>query len=134
MRFVRYLAVQIAAYGIDMGGFLVLSSYVLIGPLWANLYGKVFAGIFAFIAHRTFTFGIVESAGKKLQAASYFILLVLNIPISSAVLSFLLVEIPFPVLAKFVSDAICVLITYWLSKRYIFVHSEMIESQDKGVS
>jgi len=37
-------------------------------------------------------------------------------------------------LVKFVSDAICMLITYWLSKRYIFVQSELIESQKIGIS
>lgn len=120
MRFVRYVAVQVVAYGLDLGGFLLLFAIVGVGPLASNAFGKVAAGVFAFFAHRSFTFGVASDRGQGSSALKYFLLLALNIPLSSAALSLVLLALPHPVPAKFISDVLCVLVTYWLSKRYVF--------------
>lgn len=120
MRFVRYLSVQVIAYGLDMGGFVLLFSYFGVNPLAANVVGKVLAGGFAFFAHRSFTFGVAGETGAAQQAARYFTLLALNVPLSALALSAMLWVIPTVVLAKFVADMICVFLTYWLSRRFVF--------------
>lgn len=124
MRFVRYLLVQVIAYGLDMGGFLLLFAFLGADPLVANVVGKLMAGLFAFVAHRSFTFGVADAGTAGHQAVRYFTLLALNIPLSSLVLSAMLWVIPMAVIAKFVADVICVIFTYWLSKRFIFLGGE----------
>jgi putative flippase GtrA len=121
MRFVRYLFVQVAAYGIDMGLFVLLFSYFQVAPLVANGIGKILAGIFAFLAHRSFTFGIAKCGRSARQAIKYGVLLALNVPLSALALGLMLLIVPQAVPAKFAADIICVFLTYWLSKRFVFL-------------
>nr|BFD44631.1 hypothetical protein FFPRI1PSEUD_61300 [Pseudomonas sp. FFPRI_1] len=120
MRFVRYLLVQVLAYGLDMGGFVLLFTHFGLDPLLANMVSKILAGVFAFIAHRSFTFGMAEAGGTLQQAVRYFAVLALNIPLSALVLSAMLWLIPMTIVAKFIADIICVFFNYFLSKRFIF--------------
>ena len=120
MIFVRYVAIQLLAYGIDMGMFLVILQTGLAEPIWANVLAKFAAGVFAFIVHRSFTFRVAKSGAIKHQAIRYFVLLALNIPVASAILALLLVWIAAPVPAKFIADIICVTFTYAVSKRFVF--------------
>ncbi|TKB26117.1 GtrA family protein [Desulfopila sp. IMCC35006] len=120
MKFVRYIAVQVLAYGLDMGGFLIVFDYFGAGPIIANIVGKIVAGIFAFFVHRSFTFVVSREGRKTRQAAMYFLLLALNVPISSVVLSIVLMAITQPVFAKFIADVIFVIVTYWISKKFVF--------------
>lgn len=120
MIFVRYVAIQLLAYGIDMGLFFIVLKSGLSGPIMANVLAKLAAGIFAFIVHRSFTFRVTNSSAIKHQAIRYFVLLALNIPVSSAILASLLVWVATPVVAKFIADIICVALTYTLSKYFIF--------------
>ncbi|WP_409298266.1 GtrA family protein [Pseudomonas sp. KCJK8993] len=131
MRFVRYLVIQVLAYGLDMGGFVLLFSHYGIDPLMSNVASKILAALFAFFAHRSFTFGVVERAGSLQQAVRYFALLALNVPLSALVLSGLLWLIPLAVAAKFVSDVICVFFNYGLSKRYVFLSTG--EAQPRNI-
>lgn len=123
-RFIRYSLIQCVAYGLDMGGFILLYTYYEINPLLANVSGKVLAGIFAFIAHRIFTFNTPQSKGIGYQAASYFSLLMLNVPLSALLLSLTLWIISIPIGAKFLTDIGCLFLTYWLSSRFIFLAGE----------
>lgn len=120
MTFARYVAIQLFAYLIDMGGFLLLIHSSWSGPFVANVAGKTAAGLFAFVAHRHFTFQGAHKSGRKAQAVKYFVLLALNMPLSTAVLAVLLMIIEHAALAKGIADGICVLLTYWLSKTFIF--------------
>lgn len=120
MTFVRYTAIQLVAYGLDMGLFLGALQLGLTGPIWANVLGKVGAGVFAFLAHRSFTFRLREQERDDRQAIRYFLLLGLNVPLSSALLGGLLIFVSWPVVAKFLADVICVGATYVLSKKYVF--------------
>lgn len=123
MRFARYLLVQIVAYGLDLGGFVLLFTYFVVDPLVANVTSKVIAGLFAFVVHRSYTFGVAGAGGTAQQAARYFTLLALNIPLSALMLSAMLRGIPMVVVAKFVADVFSVFLTYWLSKRFVFLSS-----------
>lgn len=124
MQFIRYILVQIIAYSIDMGGFLLLSSYCEMNPLIANTISKIFAGLFAFFSHSKFTFKADNIESKKQQFFRYFSLLALNVPISALILSFVLWLISIAVVAKFIADVIGIFFTYWLSKRYVFLKIE----------
>lgn len=121
MRFLRYLLVQGVGYGVDMGSFLLLITQLAMAPLTANIISRVTAGVFAFFIHRSFTFEGAHEGRKMQQAGKYFILLVLNIPLSSATLALVLWILPFPVAAKFLADVSGVFTTYWLSKRFVFL-------------
>lgn len=120
MKFLRYVGVQVVAYGIDMGSFLLFLHLAGFGPLTANVLGKLLAGLFAFFAHRAFTFAVPGADRQASQALRYFLLLALNLPLSSLVLAALLQVIAAEVPAKFLADVVCVCLTYWLSKHYVF--------------
>ena len=137
MTFVRYITIQLLAYGIDMGMFMVILKSGLSGPIVANVLAKLAAGTFAFVVHRNFTFRVAENSAISHQAIRYFVLLALNIPVASAILALLLVWVPEPVVAKFMADIICVALTYGLSKHFIFTgqqkHPEKKDSTGAGV-
>lgn len=120
MTFLRYGLVQIAAYGIDMGGFLLLIAGPGLGPVVANVGAKIAAGCFAFVAHRHFTFAAPAASAMPRQALRYFALLALNVPLSSALLALLLRVIAQPAVAKFTGDVLLVAATYWVSKLLVF--------------
>ena len=128
MRFMRYLLIQVLAYGLDMGGFILLFAHFGIDPLIANMAGKGLAGLFAFVAHRHFTFGVAKTSGKAQQAVRYFTLLALNIPFSALMLSAVLWVIPMAVIAKFVADVVCTFVSYWLSKHFVFLGRDAAET------
>ncbi|MDR7100828.1 putative flippase GtrA [Lysobacter niabensis] len=119
--FSRYAAVQIAAYGMDMGSFLLATIVFGWAPLPSNILAKILAGGLAFFAHRRITFGVHGKGGGRAQLIKYILLLALNVPVSSGVLALLLPYVGPEALAKFVSDVICVGITFFLSRRLIFV-------------
>lgn len=120
MRFLKYVGVQLVAYGVDMGSFLLIMLVFPAHPLLANLMGKILAGIFAFLVHRNFTFALRSEEKEHLQAFKYAALLGLNLPLSSAVMAAVMLVVSPAVIAKFIADVICVALTYWLSKTYVF--------------
>lgn len=120
MTFLRYLVIQVLAYGIDMGSFLLVLHLGGAGPIVANVVSKLAAGCFAFVAHRSFTFGIAGRGFVGRQAVRYFLVLAANVPIASAILGLILIWVPFPVIAKFLSDIVAVALSFALSKHFIF--------------
>jgi putative flippase GtrA len=146
MIFLRYLIIQVLGYGIDMGSFLLAIRDGAVEPNVANIFSKLAAGCFAFVAHRSFTFGVVTSGCVRRQAIRYFSLVALYAPVSSAILELNLTWLPaisesnpiwlppairelnlswpsLPVMAKFLSDIMCVALSYTLSKYFIFSKS-----------
>lgn len=119
--FGRYIGVQIAAYGIDIGGFVLL--HLLIGPLAANVVAKTFACTFAFVAHRRVTFKAHGHGDGHIQLMKYALLLGLNIPVSSGLLALLLPKLHPAVLAKFASDVMCVGVSFLLSRYFVFTRT-----------
>lgn len=121
MRFFRYMMIQLLAYMIDMGSFLVLFSALTLNPIAANVTAKVAGGLFAFIAHRNITFRSNHKRDKAWQARRYLLLCLFNIPLSSMLLLVLLTCMPYTVLAKFMADVAYVLFNYWINKTFVFV-------------
>ena len=121
MTFFRYLLIQLLAYCIDMGAFLFLLHFDFAGPILANIASKIAAGCFAFVAHRAYTFNMLKSPFVGWQAARYFIVLAANVPVASAILVFILIFEPSPVIAKFLADVVSVGISYFVSKKFIFI-------------
>lgn len=117
----RYFVIQVAAYAIDMGAFLLLTASGACGPLPANAAGKLLAGLFAFFAHSRITFGSHTHGNAREQFIRYMVLLGINVPLSSAVLSVCLHFIHFGGLAKVVSDGLCFGLTFLLARHVVFV-------------
>ena len=120
MKFARYIAVQLGAYGLDIGVYLGALLFFGSGALVANASGKISAGIFAFYTHRNYTFNAASEGEHGRQASLYVLVLSLNVPLSSAVLWAILSIFPSPVSAKILADIVCVVFTYWLIRRYVF--------------
>ena len=120
MTFVRYVAVQLAAYAIDIGVFFALFAPGLATPPMANLVGKLGAGLFAFFAHRHYTFQVRIPRGRAIAAVKYFALLALNAPLSSLILMGILTFVANVVLAKILSDVISVGLTFALTRWLVF--------------
>jgi len=120
MALLKYISIQILAYVIDLGLFTFLLYLGYFGPLMANVLGKLAAGIFAFILHRSFTFKLEKQDHNRNQAVKYFTLLGLNIPFTALLLALLLLIIPLPIYSKILSDVIGVLLSFWLSKNWVF--------------
>jgi putative flippase GtrA len=116
----RYLLVQILAYGVDVGTFIALISTGVAGPLLANLAAKIPAGIFAFLAHRRFTFRIHDFERAHREAIRYFVLLALNAPMSTLILKGLLTFNAPVTLAKILADVLAVGVSYTLTKYVVF--------------
>jgi putative flippase GtrA len=120
MTFLRYLLIQVLAYGIDIGAFIFFIQFDLAGPIIANIFSKLAAGCFAFVVHRSYTFNVASSGLAGKQVVRYFIVLAANVPVASAMLVFILIWIPLPIAAKFLSDTLMVALSYVLSKKFIF--------------
>jgi putative flippase GtrA len=119
MSFVIYIVVQIAAYAVDFSVYAVLLSTFRLSPVLSNVIAKVAAGGLAFFCHRTFTFK-ANTDGIARQAMLYTVLLVLNIPLSSALLSTFIFAGLGPFAAKLVADVCGVAINFALSKSIAF--------------
>lgn len=119
-QFSRYIGVQLVAYAIDMGVFLALANGAGLPPLTANVGAKLAAGAFAFVVHRRVTFRTHGQGGTFAQLGKYALLLAANVPLSSLLLWALLPWVASAVLAKFLADAACVLLTFGLSRHVVF--------------
>ncbi|RIJ07362.1 GtrA family protein [Pseudomonas sp. 91RF] len=127
MTFAKYMAVQLLAYALDMSAFL-LFTYVLDGQhILANIGSKLISAVFGFFLHRHFTFQSTQTSGHT-QAISYFSLVAINIPVNSGLFGLALAFITPPALAKFVADAACLVINYWISKVAIFKKKALPEA------
>jgi len=120
----KYIGIQVIAYAIDMGLFAALLYAGYFGPIIANVFGKLAAGIFAFILHRSFTFKLQKDEHDHSQVWKYFLLLGANIPLTALILAGFLLFITMPVYAKLASDVIAVLLSFWLSKNWVFKRSK----------
>ena len=120
MTFVRYIGVQVIAYGIDLGTFLSMVHAGVAVPVTANVLGKILAGTFAYFAHRAFTFRRASGSAGLGSAARYFALLAINSPLSSLVLATMLKYLDSVQIGKVLSDVVMVGVTYFLSKHFVF--------------
>ena len=120
MTFVRYVAVQLVAYAIDLGVFVLLFHGAIAGPITANVLAKIAAGTLAFYAHRGYTFRITGTGRIRREAVKYASLLALNVPLASALLALLMLVVPSATVSKIAADVICVGLTFMLTKHGVF--------------
>lgn len=120
MTFARYVAVQLVAYTIDLGIFVLLFHGGVAGPIAANVVAKIAAGAFAFAAHRHYTFRVAGRHRIGREALKYGVLLAANVPVASGVLALLMLVVPSATLAKIVADVICVGLTFLLTRHAVF--------------
>lgn len=90
------------------------------GPVWANVVAMLFAGFLAFILHRYLTFRVTEIVAMQGQAFRYFLFIALNLPLASVILALFLLWFPDLFVAKYISDVICIGLTFLVSKHLIF--------------
>lgn len=117
---IRYVVVQLLAYGIDIGSFAAIMWGTNLAAPYANVVAKIAAGTFAFFAHRHVTFNAASHGRVWDQAVRYIALLLLNSFGSSILLVAVLYVLPHPVAAKIMSDVMLIIITFSLSKTFIF--------------
>lgn len=124
MTFIRYGLVAGIAYGIDFGGYIILLGYGY-SPLWANTLIKVVAAIFGFFAHRYFTYSIKGRDGMGKDAIRYFGLALFYTPVSSALLSGIILIIPNPIYAKAISDVSLFILMFWITSKVTFAKQKL---------
>ncbi len=123
--FSRYVFVQLLAYLLDMGTFVLLG-FAGVQPVAANVASKLVAGAFAFASHRRFTFGVHRQRARS-QVVKYALLLGINIPLSSALLALLMQVVPSAILAKLLADVLGVALTFLLSRQVVFRASKGVD-------
>ncbi len=123
---VRYLVVGVLIYTIDMLSF-IFSFYLLdLDELIANGFAKILAGILGFLLHKKFTFQINKYKDNAIQKYRYIALLFSTVLVSVLFFYFILMIIRNPVVAKFISDILIVLLSFLISKQWVF------STEDKG--
>jgi putative flippase GtrA len=115
----RYAAVMGVGYAVDLGVYFALFAGFAVPPLWANAAAKLVSSVVSFFAHRQFTFAATDSSACA-QAAKYFSLVALNVPLSSAVLAGVLWLWPNPYWGKIAADVLMVCITFVQTKFLVF--------------
>jgi putative flippase GtrA len=115
----KYSLIQIAAYLMDYGIFIGLTYLFGAPPLPSNVAGKILSGIFSFFSHRHFTFDRLDKANVWSEGMRYFTILGLNVPLSSGLLAVFSQFLPL-LLAKFVSDVLCVALSFKLTQSVVF--------------
>ncbi len=131
MTFARYVAVQLAAYAIDLGLFVLLFHTATAGPIVANVVAKIAAGAFAFQAHRGYTFRIASNERIGREAVKYALLLALNVPVASGLLALLMLVVPSATASKIAADVICVGLTFMLTKHAVFARNGASRRDDE---
>ena len=122
-RLVRYLIVAVLIYVIDMGGYYCLLK-LNVGPVLANAVVKVAATLCGFFMHRRFTYRIKGFDGASADAIKYFGLGLVYTPLSSGVVYLLIHVIHHPVYAKFASDVLLFIATYWVTTKFTFARKK----------
>ena len=121
LSFIRYVIVQVFAYVLDFGLFWLLIHNTACNAFEANTAGKIIAIIFAFFAHRTFTFGVAKNEEIGHSAIKYLGVFIINCIFSNLILALLMTLTIDTEISKIISDICGVLITFTLSKKYVFI-------------
>jgi putative flippase GtrA len=115
----KYSVIQVIAYLMDYGIFIVLTFLFSAPPLPSNVAGKIISGIFSYFSHRHFTFSREEKSNVWAEAVRYFSVLGLNVPLSSGLLAVFSQFLPLLV-AKFIADVLCVALSFKLTQSVVF--------------
>lgn len=114
----RYLLVALAAYFVDFVGFIIILYLFETSPVIANIVVKVFASLTGYFLHKKFTYKLsnMHMTGSFLWFGSAFI----YTPLSTILLSILLLYIQNPIIAKFISDILMYFLSYIYNTKIIF--------------
>jgi putative flippase GtrA len=117
LNFLFFLVIQIFAYFAEWLVYFSLRSFM--GIVLANIIAKSAAVVFAFHGHRILTFK--ASAGNaSIQLVKYLATFCLNAGIATTLLYKFQQHLP-EVIAKGLSDAILVIFSFWIARKFIFV-------------
>ena len=118
----KYLAVALSSFVIDLGLFAVLSGKVFVGSaagIWfSNIAARCVSGLYNFRMNQTWCFQAKRRT--MMQFVKYVVLFVCVMLVSSAAVSLLRV-LPCPLtLTKAVVDTVLFFVNYQVQKRWIF--------------
>jgi len=114
----RYMIVGGLAYFLEVLFFVVICYILHSNIILINIVVKILASIFAFKAHQKFTFNNVgEGVSQKYK---YVSLLIFMMIFSSVFIYFALLLFNTPIYAKVISDIAAVLVSFGLSKLWVF--------------
>ena len=117
---IRYLFAGVLIYLIDMLSF-VFAFYLLgINEIFANSFAKIFAGILGFFLHKKITFQVNTLESSTVQQYRYLLLLLLTSVSAIGLFRFILLVIEDLILAKLISDILIVILSFLISKRWVF--------------
>lgn len=118
--FGKYVGVQLVNYALDLGLFALLL-YVLELPIWlAAFLSRTLSGIFTFFCHKYFTFTHGRSSQQlKREAMIYFAILFAYAPVAAWLVQFFNSWLT-PIPAKIAADIVSVIITFNLTRYFVF--------------
>ncbi|WP_168207235.1 GtrA family protein [Tardiphaga sp. vice278] len=116
----RYIAVAVAAYLVDIGVFSLLYQSGMASLAVANIAGKICTAVFGFFVHRSVTFQLTSNHSIVKEAVKYFTVVILWAPLTTWLLLLLVHILPTATIAKIVADTIGVLASFTISKLFIF--------------
>jgi len=121
---IRYLITGVIVYLIDM--FFFLFSFYLLGfnAMVSNSAAKLLGGLSGFFLHRRITFNVGKSNYKATQKYKYSLLLLFTYTGSIVLFYFALLILQNEILAKFISDVVIIVLSYTISKFWIFATPE----------
>jgi putative flippase GtrA len=123
-KILRYNLVQVSAYVIDIGLFMVVVFLLPERLAIANFCGKAFAGVYAFIFHKYFTFRSVVGGGGKGEALRFTLLNIFTFFMSTFFLLLFTPYITDTFFSKLLADVICIGMTFLLANKLVFNVSE----------
>lgn len=99
----------------------VFAFYLLgINEIFANSFAKIFAGILGFFLHKKITFQVNTLESSTVQQYRYLLLLLLTSVSAIGLFRFILLVIEDLILAKLISDILIVILSFLISKRWVF--------------
>jgi putative flippase GtrA len=116
----KYLAIQLAAYAVEMTTFQIFIFLDLKLIAVGNVAGKLAAGVFAFFMHGNVTFRGSKSRSFTSRVLLYALVLVLNSVISTALLIFLVYLGMNVTLGKLFSDVVLIIGSFAVTRQLIF--------------
>lgn len=118
----KYLLVQIAVYLFEFAIFALGLAYLSSDSdiVLLNAAAKCVALLVAFFMHKYWTFEKGGSGAVFDELGRYLLLFAFNLALSSGLTWIFLVVDFWPQAAKILADTICVIVTYYLTKNYIF--------------
>jgi len=122
--FIRYLIIGVIVYLIDMFFFLFSFYFLELNVMVSNIAAKLLAGFAGFFLHRGITFNVDRTNYNATQKFKYLLLMLFTNIGSIILFYFALFFLQYEILAKFITDVVVIVLSYALSKFWIFAISD----------